>query len=71
MKSYNYGLEENLIKTGRRGGDALGWSHTHMWQIKISRDISGAKGPCPTPGPPSRVPAPGREVSITSGCKNQ
>ena len=28
----------------------MGWSHTHMWRIRIGRDTSGVRGPSPTPG---------------------
>ena len=38
---------------------------------KIGREVSGAKRPSPTIGPQPRVPVTGREVAITSGCKNQ
>ena len=49
-----------------------------MWQIKIGRDIStaevlpkGARVSAPHQDPQPRVSVPGKEVSITSGCKNQ
>ena len=38
-------------------GRGVGWSHTHVWGIKIRKDISameapwGVRGPSPTPGP--------------------
>nr|KAF6399065.1 hypothetical protein HJG59_010190 [Molossus molossus] len=54
-----------------------GWSHTHVWRIKIrrlprlGRSFLRTEGTRPTPGAPLRVPVPGREVPITSGWKNQ
>ena len=55
----------------------MGWSHTHMWQIKLRRDIlavkltpEGQRTLNPHQAPQSRVPEPGREVLITSGYKN-
>ena len=56
----------------------MAWCHTHVWQIKIGRDISAAQFPPKKQGaqpphqdPQLRVPVPGIEVPITSHCKNQ
>ena len=47
-KSYNYGIKKQttsqLVETGM--------SHTHVWWMKIERDISGVQVPSPTTGPP-------------------
>ena len=56
----------------------MGWFHTHKW-LKIRRGMLSAeapppqrvRGPSSTPGHQPRVPVPGRQVPITSGCKNQ
>ena len=42
------------MKTGRRGGHGIGWSLTHMWQIKNRRIISGARGPSLILGSPAQ-----------------
>ena len=54
----------------------MGWSHTQVWQIKIGRDISATEDlpeeggiPAQHQTPQPRVPVPGREVPISSGCK--
>ena len=36
-----------------------GWSHTHMWWIKIRRGTLGARDPSPRPDHPARVPVTG------------
>ena len=52
--------------------------HTHVWQIKIERDITAAeilseelRVPAPYQAPQPRVQVPEREVPITFGCENQ
>ena len=45
--------------------------HPHVVEKKLKRDISGMKGPSPAPEPPAQGPVPGREITITSGYKNQ
>ena len=35
----------SYIETGSRDRLGVGWSHTHMWQIKIRRDISAIEVP--------------------------
>ena len=58
--------------TGRKGrGMERAGPHTHVWEIKIGKNISGAKGPRCTPGPQARVAVTGREVTITAVCKKQ
>ena len=39
---------------GDSSGWSNGWSHIHMWWIKIGKVISGATGPSPTSGPPDQ-----------------
>ena len=55
----------------------MGWSLTHVWQLKIRRDISAVEIPLEEKGVPDLHQAPqlrylvlGREVPITSGCEN-
>ena len=53
-KSDNQGLKEaTYIQIGRRGGDAErwwnGWSHIHVWWVKIGKDTSEASDPSPRP----------------------
>ena len=54
----------------------MGWSQTHMWWIKIRRDISNVEVPSEEWGvlaahwaPQPRVPLPGIEVPITLAIK--
>ena len=54
------------------------WSQTHVRQRKIGRDILATEFfleergvPVPHQDPQPRVPVPGREGPITSGCENQ
>lgn len=52
-----------------------GWFHTHVWQLRIERDVFAMevlhveKEVCPTPGPLAKIPVK-REVPIASGCES-
>ena len=56
----------------------MGWSHVHTGLLRIGRDISTAKVSPeeqgvldPHQNSQPRVPVPGKEVPIISGCENQ
>lgn len=63
------------METGRRAETRNGWSHTHVWRLRIGRDVSAVEVPlggvlAPHRAPRPRAPVPGREVP-TTGCENQ
>ena len=54
----------SYIETGSRDRLGVGWSHTHMWQIKIRRDISAMEGPLEDRGVPAPHQAPELMVPV-------
>ena len=63
--------EETQCGTERWWWKGHGWSHIHMWWIKIGRDALGVNDPSPRSSQTARPrdPALGREIPITSGLK--
>ena len=56
----------------------MSWSYTHVWQLKIGRNVGAAEVPAeeqrvlvPHQAAQPRVAVPGGKVPITSGCGNK
>ena len=70
-------IKKKPVEMGKRDGDCqTGWSHIHVWWVKIRRDISAVEVASEEEGVPAsdqvlqpRVPVPGMEVAVTSGYK--
>ena len=48
-----------------------GWSHTHVWWIKIGRDTSWVRDPSPRPHHPAQSSCARKLSPPTSGCENK